>query len=208
MKESSRLRQVRYGLGGYKYQTNIRYLKPRKKIIDGYKYFVKKYSSGFYQYKRLQSLFESLQMGNFIPLKAKGYGDPIRFAKMLFRNPAALFQFAQRMIRFASRPMNIYYAFKGFMLMLYHRPKFKNAFTYFQFWLFAWTNTVLKYAFLKDEDFDIESVDENFKLENLLPASYTDDESDSSTNAKATAQRRFTATQLSKLAKVKIGETQ
>ena len=40
MKLSERLRAVRFGLGGYKYQTNIRYLLPAKIMVDGYKFFV------------------------------------------------------------------------------------------------------------------------------------------------------------------------
>ncbi|MEK8024256.1 MAG: radical SAM protein [Candidatus Hydrogenedentota bacterium] len=205
MKESGRLRQVRYGLGGYKYQTNIKYLMPKDKIIGGYEYFVKKYNDGAYQYGRLKTMFDGFETGKFVPLEATGYGDPKRFATMVLRNPAAMFQLAQRLIRFLKTPGNLIYSIKGFLLMLARRRRIKNAYSYFQFWLFAWTNTVLKYAYLTGKDFDIESVDAGFDMRKVLPEHYEDSADEEIPDAKIAAQLRFTTKQLRNLVASKAG---
>jgi len=208
MKESNRLRHVRYGLGGYKYQTNIKYLMPRDQIIIGYQNFVKAYNDGKYQYKRLKNLFDGFETGNFIPLNSEGYGNLKRFAKMLTRNPAAIVQLGQRLIRFFRSPKNLVYALKGFFLMLSRRHRIKNAYSYFQFWLFAWTNSVLKYACLSDKDFDIESVDPNFDIKNVLPEHYIDSADEAIPDEKIAAQLRITTQQLRNLVTSKITGTQ
>jgi hypothetical protein len=199
MKESNRLRHVRYGLGGYKYQTNIKYILPRTRIIQGYQNFAKAYDDGEYQYQRLKTLFDGFETGNFIPLKSTGYGDLKRFAKMLIRNPAAIAQLGQRLIRFFTRPKNLVYAVRGFFLMFHRRRRIKNAYAYFQFWLFAWTNSVLKYAYLSDKDFDIESVDPDFDFKNVLPEHYVDSADEAIPDEKIAAQLRVTTQQLRNL---------
>lgn len=200
MKDSGRLRQVRYGLGGYKYQTNIRYLLSKETIISGWRRFVGTYNSGEYQYKRLKVFLEGLTKGQFIPLRATGYGNPLRFFAMVFKNPAATKQFAQRAFWFAVNPMNVFWALKGLVLALSLRSKIPGVYNYFQFWGFAWSTTILKYARLQDTDFDIESVDENFDFAKLLPEHYVPSDADEDIpEAKIAAQRRFTTKQLREL---------
>jgi radical SAM superfamily enzyme YgiQ (UPF0313 family) len=196
MKESDRLRHVRYGLGGYKYQTNIKYIMPRARIIEGYRNFVQAYNAGEYQFQRLKILFDGFETGNFIPLNSKGYGDPKRFAKMLIRNPAALFQLGQRLTRFLLQPKNLLYVMKGLFLILSRRGRIRNAYSYFQFWLFAWTNSVLKYAHLSEKDFDIECVDVDFDFKKVLPEHYVDGADEEIPDAKIAAQLRVTTQQL------------
>lgn len=199
MKQAGRLRQVRYGLGGYKYQTNIKYLMPREQIIGGYKKFVRAYNDGAYQYARLKELFDGFETGNFIPLKSMGYGDPKRFFKMISRNPAAIWQLTQRLARFSFTPQNWYYAAKGFFLMLSRRSHVPNAYSYWQFWFFAWTNTVLKYRYLSEKDFDIESVPADFDISKVLPDEYESGATEEIPDAKIQAQQKFTTKQLKNL---------
>jgi radical SAM superfamily enzyme YgiQ (UPF0313 family) len=200
MKDSGRLRPVRYGLGGYKYQTNIRYLLPKESLIGGWRRFVKTYNSGKYQYTRLKVYLDGLTRGNFIPLRATGYGNPLKFFAMVFKNPAATKQFAQRAFWFAVNPMNIVWAVRGALLAISMRRSIPGVYNYFQFWGFAWSTTILKYARLKDTDFDIESVDENFDFSKLLPEDYTPSAADEDIpEAKIAAQRRFTTKQLREL---------
>lgn len=205
MKESNRLRHVRYGLGGYKYQTNIKYLLPKDRIIGGYQYFVKKYNDGRYQYGRLKTLFDGFETGKFVPLESSGYGDPKRFAVMVLRNPAAMFQLTQRLFRFLKAPGNLIYAVKGFLLMLSRRGRVRNAWSYYQFWLFAWTNTVLKYAYLGEKDFDIESVGADFDIAKVLPEEYEATADEEIPEAKIHAQLRFTTKQLRNLVAARAG---
>ncbi|MBV8749738.1 MAG: B12-binding domain-containing radical SAM protein, partial [Candidatus Eremiobacteraeota bacterium] len=159
MKLAGRLRDVRYGLGGFKYQTNIKYLMPTDKMIAGYKYFVEQFCTGRKQYARLKVFFDNLDRGNFVPIEGAGYGNVGLFLKMILRNPAATKQMLTRLFRFASRPRDVYWALRGLGLALSRRRRVRGALGYFQFWFFAWTNSVLKYRNLSARDFDIASVE-------------------------------------------------
>ncbi len=46
---SQRLREAKLGLGGFKYQTNIRYLRPSDEIQTGFLHFIKAFNEGAYQ---------------------------------------------------------------------------------------------------------------------------------------------------------------
>jgi radical SAM superfamily enzyme YgiQ (UPF0313 family) len=194
MKLSRRLRDVRFGLGGYKYQTNVRYLLAAKTMIDGYKYFVREFSKGRYQYQRLNAYFELLNEGNFVAMEGKGFGNLGLFIKMIAANRAALWQMTQRLMRFAAEPANIYWATRGLMLAL--RNLDKGGFGYFQFWFFAWTNAVLKYRYISDDDFDIESVGADFDIRDILPKDYQSTANEAIPAGKIKAQLRATMAQL------------
>jgi len=194
MKLSRRLRDVRFGLGGYKYQTNVRYLLAAKTMIDGYKYFVREFSKGRYQYQRLNAYFELLNEGNFVAMEGKGFGNLGLFIKMIAANKAALWQMTQRLARFAAEPANIYWAARGLMLAL--RNLDKGGFGYFQFWFFAWTNAVLKYRYISDDDFDIESVGADFDIRDILPKDYQSTANEAIPAGKIKAQLRATMAQL------------
>ncbi|MBM08975.1 MAG: hypothetical protein CMF69_05275 [Magnetovibrio sp.] len=194
MKLSSRLRNVRFGLGGYKYQTNINYLLPAKTMVDGYKFFVKEFCKGAYQYQRLESFFKLLNEGNFIAMESKGFGNLVLFLKMIAKNRAALWQMLQRLTRFAAQPSNIYWALRGSFLALKNLDK--GGLGYFQFWFFAWTNAVLKYRYISDEDFDIESVAADFDIQKILPSEYATTANEAIPPQKTKAQLRATIGQL------------
>lgn len=194
MKLSNRLRDVRFGLGGYKYQTNVRYLLPARTVIDGYKHFVRGFSRGAYQYARLKNYFALLNEGRFVPMEGKGFGNLALFIKMIATNRAALWQMTQRLARFAARPANIYWAFRGLLLALGNLDK--GGFGYFQFWFFAWTNAVLKYRYISDDDFDIESVPAAFDIKDILPDDYEATADEAIPPQKIKAQLRATTAQL------------
>lgn len=199
MKLSGRLREVRYGLGGYKYQTNIRYLLPRQKLIYGYRRFVHVYNDGAYQLQRLRRYLELLDRGKFIPLDSSGYGDLRQFLGMVLANPAASWQLLQRLWRFGRNPMRTFHAMRGFILVLSTRRRVPNAMNYFNFWLFAWSNSVLKYHDLSDQDFDIESVDADFDFRSILPADYESSADEDIPDNKVKAQLRSTTQALAEV---------
>jgi len=195
MRLAGRLRNVRYGLGGFKYQTNIRYLMTKETMIAGYQYFVKNFTDGKQQYARLKVFFDNLERGNFVPIEGKGYGNPALFVKMIARNPAAMKQMAQRLGRFASRPEGVYWAIRGLLLAI-SRRHIRGYLGYFQFWFFAWTNSVLKYRDLSAADFDIDNVDGPYTAEHILPAGYSDDIVEDIPAVKTKDQLRSTTGQL------------
>jgi len=199
MRMAGRLRDVRYGLGGFKYQTNIRYLMPKEQMIEGYKYFVEQFTTGKKQYARLKVFFDNLDRGNFVPIEGAGYGNIGLFLKMILRNPAAMRQMTVRLFRFASRPRDVYWALRGLALALSRRGKVRGAFGYFQFWFFAWTNSVLKYRNLSAADFDIANVEGEYTPEHILPAAYNQDIVEDIPAAKTKDQLRSTTAQLRNL---------
>ncbi len=196
MKLSGRLRTVHFGLGGYKYQSNIRYLMPKEQLIDGFKMFVSEFTRGEYQYKRLKGYFELLDSGNFIPLsKGAGFGNIKDYGKALLRDPGAALQMISRLSKLIIRPRSFFYVLKGLFLTI-SRFKVSGRLNYFQFWLFAWTNAVIKYSDLADEDFDIESVDRDFDISEILPKDYASTANEPIPKNKINAQLRATQEQL------------
>jgi radical SAM superfamily enzyme YgiQ (UPF0313 family) len=198
MRAAGRLRDVRYGLGGFKYQTNMRYLMPKRRMVEGYQYFVAHFTDGKNQYDRLKVFLDNLDQGNFIPIEAGGYGNLLLFTKMLANNRNALQQMLSRLVRFGRRPRNVYWAMRG-LIMTLSRRHIPGRFKYFQFWLFNWSNAVLKYRDLASTDFDIESVEATLMPEHILPAAYTEHVVEDIPKAKTHDQLRATVTQLRKL---------
>jgi radical SAM superfamily enzyme YgiQ (UPF0313 family) len=206
MKLSGRLRQVRYGLGGYKYQTNFKYLMPRDRMIDGYRYFIGQYNRGSYQYRRLAAYMDLISRnGTFVPLDRAGYGEIGRFLIMVIRSRRALLQLATRALKFGARPSNLLHALRGLLLVARCRG-IPGRFSYFQFWLFAWSNSVLKYQDLSSEDFDLESVDSDFEIGDVIPANYAQTANEPIPSNKTRAQLRATSQQLQALVSARPGQ--
>ena len=206
MKLSGRLREIGFGLGGYKYQTNIRYLTPKDKIIRGYQHFVEEFIKGDYQLRRLRAYFDLLETGRFVPLKrGGGFGSLRSYAKALLSDRVAAKQMAVRLARFALRPDLVWYALRGLLLVL-QRRHIQGGMNYFQFWFFAWTNTLVKYATLSEKDFDIESVGPEFDIRNILPANYGTTANEPIPQVKIDAQLRETQAQLRRVIEIKLQE--
>jgi radical SAM superfamily enzyme YgiQ (UPF0313 family) len=199
MKLSGRLRNNKNSLGGYKYCTNIRYLMPRDEMIAGYQTFVRRFCEGVYQYQRLKGFLDNLDRGNYTPLRSKGYGSLGKYVSMVFKSPRAIKMLAGRLVQIAVRPAVAWYALRGLALTLSRARRHTRLFGVFQFWLFNWTNAMLKYEGLTDADFDIESVPEDFDRSLILPEHYTDMADEEIPQAKIAAQQRSTVGQLRRL---------
>jgi len=199
MKMSGRLRGEKNSLGGYKYCTNIRYLMPREEMIAGYRKFVRRFCEGDYQFQRLRGFLDNLDRGNYTPLRSKGYGSLGKYVSMVFKSPRAIKMLAGRLVQIAVRPAVSWYALRGLLLTLARSRRHPRLFGVFQFWLFNWTNAMLKYEGLTDADFDIESVPADFDRTQILPEHYTDMADEEIPQAKIAAQQRSTVGQLRRL---------
>jgi radical SAM superfamily enzyme YgiQ (UPF0313 family) len=200
MKLSGRLRDTKHGLGGYKYRTNVRYLMPRAELIAGYRRFVARFCAGDYQYGRLRAYLDNLDRGNYLPLRSAGYGSAAGYARMVVRSPRALWTLARRLLLLGRRPSNARHALRGLGLVLKRSRRHPRLFGVFQFWLFAWTNAMLKYGGLSESDFDVESVPEDFDRRLLVPDEYVAGADEQIPRAKIEAQQRATLAQLRRLA--------
>ena len=199
MKLSGRLRNNKNSLGGYKYCTNIRYLMPREEMIAGYRSFVSRFCAGAYQYGRLENFLDNLDHGNYVPLKSKGYGSLGKYISMVFKSSGAIRMLMQRAFQIAARPRVMFYTLRGFLLVLSRCRRHPRLFGVFQFWLFNWTNAIVKYDGLSDADFDIESVPQDFDRSLILPEHYTDLADEEIPQGKIEAQQRATVSQLRRL---------
>jgi len=199
MKLSGRMRNNKNSLGGYKYCTNIRYLMPREEMIAGYQRFVSSFCKGDYQYQKLKGFLDNLDNGNYIPLRSQGYGSLGKYVSMVFKSPRAIGMLAGRLLQLATRPVTAWYAVRGFLLMLWRSRRHPKLFGVFQFWLFNWTNAMLKYENLTAADFDIESVPPDFDRMLILPEHYVDQADEDIPSVKIAAQQRATIGQLRRL---------
>lgn len=199
MQLSGRLRGSKNSLGGYKYCTNICYLMPREKLIQGYQNFVNRFCEGSYQYERFKGYLDLLDQGNYVPLNTKGYGSLGKYMTMVFKSPNAIKMLAQRLV-ITLRPDVFLTVVRAIYLLMRRSRRHKNLTGIFQFWLFAWTNSILKYRGLSEADFDIDSVPADFDNALILPKDYTESAVENIPQSKINAQQRVTVHQLTRLA--------
>lgn len=199
MSQSGRLRNNKNSLGGYKYCTNMRYLMSREQLVRGYQAFVTRFCQGDYQYRRFKCFLDNLDGGTYLPLSTSGYGSLGKYIRMVFRSPRAVTMLAQRLWQLVSRPTVLWAVVRALGLLLSRSRRHKGLFGIFQFWLFAWTNSILKYEGLKDADFDIESVPADFDRALILPEHYAASAVEEIPQGKIDAQQRLTVQQLRRL---------
>lgn len=203
MKLSNRLREGKLGLGGYKYQTNIRYLRTKENIIDNFMTFVKYYNTGVFQYTRFKNFTDLIQPDYFPKKNSKGYINVTSLFKLAMKNRRPMILLLQRILKLLSSPSRLYYFLKALSLSIKLQLQGKNVWKYFNFWFFVWSNSVIKFQQLKPEHFDIGSIDEDFNMNNILPEEYLYTLDEPIPEHKIKAQRKFTSEALSKLAAAK-----
>jgi radical SAM superfamily enzyme YgiQ (UPF0313 family) len=194
MQLAGRLRPVKRGLG-FRYQTNLRYLLPRRVMIDGMLHYLRRFCDGAYQYARLKNFFDTLERGNFIPLPGASYLDFWRFARMAVTNPSVVWEYMQRMLAFSLHPRNLYYAAKGLALVL-SRRHIRGGFSYYQFWMYIWTNSARKAYRISEADFDVEDVGGPVTPEHVLPPGYEETADEPIPAEAIKAQLRYTRSAL------------
>jgi len=194
MRLAGRLREVRYGLGGYKYQTNIRYLMPRDEMIRSYLDFCAFLVDGRTQLKRLEAFLELQKEGNHVPLTGS-YFSLKTALPIIWRNPKAVWLAVQRLALFARTPSNVWYALRGLWMAARMRD-IPGRYSYVQFWIAVWSTLLVKYKDLKVDDFDIDSVHEPIEARHILPDGYMTEWDEAIPLNKIKAQRRETARSL------------
>ncbi len=171
---------------------------PREQLVHGYQKFVNGFCQGKYQYQRLEGYLDNLDQGNYVPLKTKGYGSLGKYMAMVFKSPNAIKMLARRLV-IAARPDVFWTISRAIFLLISRSRRHKHLTGIFQFWLFAWTNSILKYQGLSDADFDIESVPADFDDSLILPKNYVESAIEDIPQVKINAQQRVTMHQLQRL---------
>ncbi len=200
MSASNRLRDGKLGLGGSKFCTNILYLKPKETIIRDLEFFVKNFNDGNYQYKRLRQFYKNLDVKKCYKPKSKNgtsYINIFKFIKLIFKKPKSLFDLFLRFF-ILLRPDRLFYILKAGVLTI-KLSRYYDVMPYYKLWGFMWSNSLLKYNGIKHSDFDIDSVSNDFNLNDLIPNSYLEDLSEPIPEAKIRAQRKLTVRALTKI---------
>ncbi len=200
MRLSGRLRDAKLGLGGFKYQTNIRYLRATRGIREDFKRFVRDFNAPDYQLARLAAFLDNIgASGSYAPpASATGYANLGRLLAMTARKPLYLVLLALRLVRLVGHPLRLVAILRAAALVARRSTPQRPLWFYFKFWLFNWSNSIVKYSGLSDADFDIESVAADFAMESVLPAGYETPTGDEATS-KVEAQRRLTSRSLKAL---------
>ncbi len=201
MRLSGRLRDAKLGLGGFKYQTNIRYLRPADAIRAGFMRFVREFNRGAYQYGRLRRFVATIEASDVYapPASATGYANLGRLLSMTVRRPAYLLLLAARVARLVGHPARLACIARAAAMVAVRSTRERPLWFYFKFWLFNWSNSLVKYSGLSERDFDIESVPADFALASVLPADYETPSPVENASGKAAAQRKLTARSLKSL---------
>jgi len=104
---------------------------------------------------------------------------------------------------FVSNPVNVFYALKGVFYVARQR-NVPGRISQLQFWLFSWSNYVMKYKNLKDSDIDIESVGNDFDYKNIIPQDYRESAIEQIPRSKIDAQINSTVKGLTGLIQRKL----
>ena len=168
MKFSNRLREGKLGLGGYKYQTNIKYLRSTENVIDNFMTFVRTYNKGEFQYRRFKNFTELIQPEYFPGKNSSGYISVGTLLKMAIKDRRPLVLLLERLAKLLSSPNRILYFLKALGLTIKLQLSGKSVWKYFNFWFFVWSNSVIKFQDLKPEHFDIGTIDHGFDMQNIF----------------------------------------
>jgi len=150
-----------------KIESNIRYLQPSNFLVEGFIHFIKTFVSGEFAYGRFKKHVEIITSNNnSVDIKSVAYGNLWTFLAFQFSAPKNLYRFSRRILMLC-KPSNFWAIAKAYLLVLKHRKTNPGLKTHFTFWIFAWSNLLMKYHGFEKEDFKIESIPQEFPKESL-----------------------------------------
>jgi chitinase len=98
----------------------------------------------------------------------------------------------------------VYYLFKALLFVIKNKFTHKIGIQYFIFWLFIWVNAISKYGKITANDFDLDSVPNNYDIRKILPDNYREEADEKIPANKINAQFKATSTQLKKIIEIKL----
>jgi hypothetical protein len=130
--------------------------------------------------------------------------DLRRLLVLTVKNRRSLQLLWLRVFRLFRSPARAYYILRGLATTLRLGSRERPLWFYFKFWLFNWSNAILKYATLSDADFDVESVPQGYAVDRVLPGSYEVSRHERIPETKVRAQRRVTAAALRQFVEARV----
>jgi radical SAM superfamily enzyme YgiQ (UPF0313 family) len=178
-----------------KIETNIRYLQDPGFLVRGFLDFVRIYTSPQFQYARFEAHMKLItESGKFIPTASGGYGSPIEYLKLQLANPykgtmvtgggsSSVWQNRRmlllRIAYILRRPSVLLAVLKAWRLVSRCARRYPGLGIHFNYWLYVWTNIGLKYWGIKENDFQLHTVDKGFDFATLLGQTRSDDPAES-----------------------------
>jgi radical SAM superfamily enzyme YgiQ (UPF0313 family) len=190
-----------------KIESNIRYLQPRQFMVRGFIEFMRRFTDPDVMYARFRThMLMMMESPNFIPVHTVGYGGVGEYFKFQIASWRSIGVTAERLARLA-RPRMVWAVIKAAALVVRYWRKYPAAKNHFTFWLFVWSNLLVKYPNLREEDFKIQSLSEDYRLDRLWEEmSYTDPglsaRGRNADNVKVANQLRSTQGAIARLRKV------
>jgi radical SAM superfamily enzyme YgiQ (UPF0313 family) len=188
-----------------KISTNIRYLQDSESLVMGFLSFIKTYNSADFQFHRYKNHLESLAYDDsYIDTKNIGYGSPIQYLRLQFRDSTNRKFLFGRILFLLEDFRNLLAFAKAWRLTKRYSKNAPGLISHFNYWIYAWTNMHMKYKNINHSDFSLHSVGKDFNYSNLidqeLEREQFDLESIGPNSRKAAHQSKFTRAALLKLA--------
>lgn len=186
-----------------KIATNIRYLQKVDVLVDGFLYFLKVYNHPNYQLRRYKRHLELVIQGNnYVDTKDVGYGSPLRYLKLQFRDSTNRRFLIGRLSFLVRHPQNLVAVLRAWLLTKRYSRAHPGLSIHFNYWIYVWTNIYMKYKHIRKTDFELSSVGENFDFEQLTTENVIDEGRDTisvSEGKKISHQERYTNAALRKI---------
>ncbi|EQC46914.1 radical SAM protein [Bacteriovorax sp. Seq25_V] len=157
LKDDGRLRVHQKSSLGYKrYSSNIIFNRPTDVIKKQLKEYLNGYNRGTFQRRRYINFLKSQLSEQRIDSKTGDYASLSEVFKIVIREPAVLLNYIKRMMMVfinLERAANFIFASA---YTLYFSIRYFNCMSYFKFWLFAWTTSLLKSLNIPESEIDLQ----------------------------------------------------
>lgn len=150
-----------------KVESNIHYLQPREFLIRGFMHFAKIFTSGSFNYERFHNHVRIITESDHVTAPHSiGYGNLGKFLHFQFSSWNNFTRFMKR-ITLLMKPSNFWAILRGFTLVIRHSARYPGLRNHFFFWVFLWSNVLMKYHRLQPSEFNVHSIDSDYDLNRL-----------------------------------------
>ena len=152
-------------------------MKKEESIIHDFKLFVDEYNKGKYQLDRLTNFYKTIiDRDNFVKVEDVNYHQCFKAFKIVVKSHLVLLSVIKRFTKLFLSFDRALCNTKSIIQAIRFNKRYKiNFWPYFKFWLFNWSNSVVKYSNVKPEDYDIGYVGEDFSYDDLVPDEYLEE---------------------------------
>ena len=157
LEQSGRLRKHQKSSLGYKrYSSNIIFNRSTTIIKKQLQDYLAGYNRGGFQRRRYINFLRSQLSPARIDSKTGDYASLLEISKILLREPLILLNYIKRMFLICISPERLMNFIISCTYTLYFSARYFNCISYFKFWLFAWTTSLLKSLNIQSSELDLE----------------------------------------------------